>query len=693
MDGKAMRPVLIGVATILLALGVVYRTAPLTITGISPQNLVDQTSTRRLDAAADNAAFPYTDLPKRLRRSYATARKIQQAVLEEWDYEHFPKSFDETFDISPASWEIMKLKLMYEILLGPYLTDGEHAKQGGEWIMSFTGSSVTAGHDDYYNQSYPSVFNSTFRPAMDALGLRFDVRNQAMGNNQCNPYDYCVETIAGDDIDFVSWEQSFNCGNHVFLAEAFLRSAMNVKNPNNPTSPKPVVMFTSSNTECWTYKDCENRGDDAPTQPLGGSRLNNKNGGTSIDYSRLDWKRRATKNKLWTTNDFFSYHNRDIDKRECMSQLYQGMGVQIYDSNNGRNKEEYMCKGPYGPYFCETQFAGVRWHPGVSQHKLRGHVQSVFHLEMLKHAIEHIALHIPSFTYEAPPPPSPWGNKVDCEAESQKHTGSLAVGCEDFIDAKTKDGLKALMTHVQTKLTELQSGFPEKGRTCDDCDANVKCYTTHAPRMKNGLDEIAFKPAAGANAEKKGWGPDGQYVWPIALPDEVKRYVDEQEAACKTGGYKCTGYMDRKWGFTNDGSVSTPLVLLAKPTIDDGNLLLCEYLGGMGHTYDPPDVHMWDKDAVEIYVDLDIDPATYIVPDARDNGGNEKTKKMSWDTHGYQEFNYNPCRYIVPHLKGGQTHAIRVYYNLPAPAEGQRAGKVWLSHLLLDLTPANRWHY
>ena len=33
------------------------------------------------------------------------------------------------------------------------------------------------------------------------------VRNGALGNNPCLPYDYCVGTHLGDDLDVLTWEQ------------------------------------------------------------------------------------------------------------------------------------------------------------------------------------------------------------------------------------------------------------------------------------------------------------------------------------------------------------------------------------------------------------------------------------------------------------------------------------------------------
>ena len=85
-------------------------------------------------------------------------------------------------------------------------------RQFSPFVVGFTGSSVTAGHDNYYNESYPSVFERMMAPIFAIAGLRLEVRNGALGNNPCLPYDACVSTHMGRDLDVLTWEQSMNCG-------------------------------------------------------------------------------------------------------------------------------------------------------------------------------------------------------------------------------------------------------------------------------------------------------------------------------------------------------------------------------------------------------------------------------------------------------------------------------------------------
>jgi hypothetical protein len=92
------------------------------------------------------------------------------------------------------TWDTVKYKYATKILRG-----------GQKFHFIFGGSSVTAGHDNFLNQSYPYVFERRLRPAMEALGLEFEVRNIAMGAMGCFPEDLCYEPQGGDDADVYSW--------------------------------------------------------------------------------------------------------------------------------------------------------------------------------------------------------------------------------------------------------------------------------------------------------------------------------------------------------------------------------------------------------------------------------------------------------------------------------------------------------
>eukprot|EP01033_Poteriospumella_lacustris_P007876 gene7876-5657_t len=113
-------------------------------------------------------------------------------------------------------WDLIKYKLAEKIVRG---------NSDEQYLMIFGGTSVTAGHDNYYNQSYPFVFERRIKKAFEALGIKLLVHNIAQGANNCRPSDHCYNAMGGDNADFMSWEQSFNCGRSKDVMEFMARYA------------------------------------------------------------------------------------------------------------------------------------------------------------------------------------------------------------------------------------------------------------------------------------------------------------------------------------------------------------------------------------------------------------------------------------------------------------------------------------
>ncbi len=44
-----------------------------------------------------------------------------------------------------------------------------------KFVLSFGGSSVTAGHDNFFNESYPFVIEANLRPIFETLGIQIEV--------------------------------------------------------------------------------------------------------------------------------------------------------------------------------------------------------------------------------------------------------------------------------------------------------------------------------------------------------------------------------------------------------------------------------------------------------------------------------------------------------------------------------------
>lgn len=107
-----------------------------------------------------------------------------------------------------SSYEVLKNKYQLKILQ-TLTAIKEEDKQ--KFVISFLGSSVTAGHDTVFNITVSQLTENVMRPAFDEVGVKLVVMNGAMGNNRCLPYDACVRVFADPDSDIIQWEQVLSC--------------------------------------------------------------------------------------------------------------------------------------------------------------------------------------------------------------------------------------------------------------------------------------------------------------------------------------------------------------------------------------------------------------------------------------------------------------------------------------------------
>ena len=87
------------------------------------------------------------------------------------------------------------------------------------------------------------------------ISLSF-VSRIALGANDCNPYDFCYESMGGRDPDWLGWEQSYNCGHDEAMFELSARHAGWSKN-------RAVIYFSASGA--WSPSKCPKS-----NEPFGG---------------------------------------------------------------------------------------------------------------------------------------------------------------------------------------------------------------------------------------------------------------------------------------------------------------------------------------------------------------------------------------------------------------------------------------
>lgn len=297
---------------------------------------------------------------KNLLKGKEKATQTLHHLLKEWDVKNYP-NFLESGGLSDSSWTLMKLKLQQKILSKALLDTPVN------WIVSFTGSSVTAGRDSPVNKSVVAVSGQIMQPVFAEVGITFRSIQNAMEANPCMPYDLCVQAFAGQEADMVHWEQSYNCGEDSVMAETFIRQAMNLKS-------KPIILFSHSVTENWDKKDCDDK----------------KN---LLPYVLTDHDRQLLQSFQTAPRKVFTQHNKKRYTDGTYNQInshYKASGLQVYYHND--YKKAYQCRGPYVHQWAS---GNAGWHPSVLGHRLRASHHAVVWISVFKDAVSEL-LHLTS---------------------------------------------------------------------------------------------------------------------------------------------------------------------------------------------------------------------------------------------------------------------------------------------------------
>ena len=117
----------------------------------------------------------------RLTSSIEVANATLSDLANEWQLSSFPMLLKSCY-MTSAAYDALVLRFQKKVLLAETLLPQR-------FIISFTGSSVTAGHDSQFSQSFPVLVGALMKPAMSEANVELVSRNVGMGNTPCIPYD------------------------------------------------------------------------------------------------------------------------------------------------------------------------------------------------------------------------------------------------------------------------------------------------------------------------------------------------------------------------------------------------------------------------------------------------------------------------------------------------------------------------
>jgi hypothetical protein len=292
---------------------------------------------------------------QQLQKSKVITDNTLKKIHDRWQISKYP-NFLKSAAMTHTSWEVLKIKFQNKIL-------NSIKSKNVKFVASFLGSSVTAGHDTPFNQTFTELMSGLLSPSFTPFDINFVSRNAALGNNPCLPYDACVRVFAGNDADLIHWEQSFNCfgsdKDKIHIFEQFIRQSLAL--PNHP-----IIVFTESAMPNWKEDSCSTVKNLHPISESEKSMLNLLQGNQGIQIA-TDLNKGEI-NRPW-------YEMIDLFK------AYKTAGIQMWSHHH---YESYKC---HGPYVKTWGCCSKSWHPSVLGHELRAAHFSYFWLLILKDAI------------------------------------------------------------------------------------------------------------------------------------------------------------------------------------------------------------------------------------------------------------------------------------------------------------------
>lgn len=339
----------------------------------------------------------YQDLLTRLHTAIETANSSIAEIHTRWQIDKYP-NFLKSASMSQSSWDIMKCMFKRKIIQA-LTSKSSNSDAKTSLIISFMGSSVAAGHDSYFNQTYSEVVLNLLEKPLGSIGITVVSRNRAIGNNPCIPYDLCSGVYAGRDADIIHWEQTYNCQpsnrEKAYVFEQFIRQALPMQHisqySHNHTSGLhlrtnhsdsssyidrytnhiPLIVFSDSIVPNWDRNICKdyvystNKAEDA----------------SYIDILTTNPSKICSKLNKYNQSEVWA----DISN---IVHAYKGVGIQLWSH---KHYEVYRC---HGPYIADWGCCSAPWHPSILGHELVASHFAYFWLFNYREALTEVVHHM-----------------------------------------------------------------------------------------------------------------------------------------------------------------------------------------------------------------------------------------------------------------------------------------------------------
>jgi hypothetical protein len=232
-----------------------------------------------------------------------------------------------------------------------------------QFVWATGGHSATAGHGNYYNESYTSYLEQAIKPIFESVNIEFTGRNYAMGGTaSASELALCTKEIYGTDIDVLVWDFGMTDGRDLWK-QALYQYRGGLLNQSRPI----LLAFHAGNAEGGRY---------SVTQSMEAMGL-----GAMISSDDLLG---AAENGI---PDSFGLSEAGIQQLPEFVRNYR-CGQQI------ENGDPYCGAQKFHGEVCPDRRFMTSWHPGWKWHALMGYLSAFFLLELLNETIQDLAVRL-----------------------------------------------------------------------------------------------------------------------------------------------------------------------------------------------------------------------------------------------------------------------------------------------------------
>jgi hypothetical protein len=271
---------------------------------------------------------------------------------------------------SSISWNRLKRKLQIRIL--SLSTSLQKSKSHHHRLVWATGGhSATAGHGNFYDESYTAFLERSARIVFTSTLLAtttnknnnkkhpfgfLEGRNYAMGATSSGPeISLCMDEIFGKDIDILVWDYGMTDGNYVDLLSLYChRAGRNVG--------RPIILAYHAGGRAWVQRAriIQEMEDMGLAAMISSEQI-------------MDEALAAIPDSLGLSDEYIQRLPPYVRNFRCGPQIESG--------------QPYCGSQKYNDTMCADRKGKTNWHPGWKWHALMGNLAALFLVEALGEAL------------------------------------------------------------------------------------------------------------------------------------------------------------------------------------------------------------------------------------------------------------------------------------------------------------------